>query len=102
MISNSTTITGLTVHCVLDTDHYPTGTTDTAKVVDALQITRADFHGECNYTRPSDHARIPPSWLASRHPVARAALGPQQLRPIGIAAVDQQLIQPLTNVVWFS
>jgi len=43
-------LTGLTVHCVLDTDQYPTGINYTAKDVDALPITRHDFHGEWNYT----------------------------------------------------
>jgi hypothetical protein len=57
LISNTTTTTGLTVHCVLDTDQYPTGIKYTKKDVDALPITRHDFHGEWNYcvrppTRP--------------------------------------------------
>ena len=42
--------TGLTVHCVLDTDQYPTGITYTVKDVDTLPITRHEFHGEWNYT----------------------------------------------------
>jgi Rhodopirellula transposase DDE domain len=50
LISNTTTATGLTVHCTLDTDQYPTGIKYTAKDVDALPITRHDFHGEWNYT----------------------------------------------------
>jgi len=50
LISNTTTTTGLTVHCVLDTDQYPTGVKYTMKDVDALPITRHDFHGEWNYT----------------------------------------------------
>ena len=50
LISNTTPTTGLTVHCVLDTDQYPTGITYTAKDVDALPITRHDFHGEWSYT----------------------------------------------------
>ena len=50
LISNTTTTTGLTVHCVLDTGHYPTGIKYTTKDVDALPITRHDFHGEWNYT----------------------------------------------------
>ena len=57
LISTTTTTTGLTVHCVLDTDQYPTGIKYTKKDVDALPITRHDFHGEWNYcvhppTRP--------------------------------------------------
>jgi len=55
LISNTTTTTGLTVHCVLDTAQYPTGIKYTSKAVDALPITRHDFHGDWNYTmRPSD------------------------------------------------
>jgi transposase len=50
LIGNTTTTTGLTVHCVLDTDQYPTGIKYTMKDVDALPITRHDFHGEWNYT----------------------------------------------------
>ena len=50
LIGNTTTTTGLTVHCVLDTDQYPTGITYTAKDVDTLPITRHEFHGEWNYT----------------------------------------------------
>ena len=50
LIGNTTTTTGLTVHCVLDTDEYPTGIKYTTKDVDALPITRHEFHGEWNYT----------------------------------------------------
>jgi hypothetical protein len=50
LIGNTTTTTGLTVHCVLDTDQYPTGIKYTAKDVDTLPITRHEFHGEWNYT----------------------------------------------------
>lgn len=55
LINATTTSTGLTVHCVLDTGQYPTGITYTNKDLDALPITRHDFHGEWNYTlRPPD------------------------------------------------
>jgi transposase len=50
LIRNTTTATGLTVQCVLDTGHYPTGLRYTKKDVDALPITGHDFHGEWNYT----------------------------------------------------
>ncbi|MDT7713420.1 MAG: hypothetical protein QOG46_2190 [Pseudonocardiales bacterium] len=50
LINSTTTTTGLTVHCVLDTAQYPTGINYTNKDVDALPITRHDFHGEWNYT----------------------------------------------------
>jgi transposase len=55
LISNTTTATGLSVHCVLDTGQYPTGIKYTRKDVDALPITRHDFHPDWNYTmRPRD------------------------------------------------
>ena len=55
LISATTTTTGLTVHCVLDTGEYPTGITYTNAHVDALPLTRHDFHGEWNYSlRPAD------------------------------------------------
>jgi hypothetical protein len=55
LISNTTTTTGLTVHCVLDTAEYPTGIKYTSKAIDALPLTRHDFHGDWNYTmRPHD------------------------------------------------
>jgi hypothetical protein len=50
LIGNTTTTTGLTVHCVLDTSSYPIGIKYTKKDVDGLPITRHDFHGEWNYT----------------------------------------------------
>ena len=54
LIGSTTTATGLTVHCILDTGHYPTGIKYTKKDVDALPITRHDFHGEWNYcVRPA-------------------------------------------------
>ena len=55
LIAATTTSTGLTVQCVLDTDQYPTGIKYTNEDVDALPITRHDFHGDRNYTlAPSD------------------------------------------------
>ncbi len=50
LISNTTTATGLTVRCVLDTGQYPIGLRYTQKDVDALPLTRHDFHGDWNYT----------------------------------------------------
>ena len=55
LVSNTTTAAGLTVHCVLDTGQYPTGIKYTSKDVDALPVTRHDFHPDWNYTmRPRD------------------------------------------------
>ena len=55
LISNTTTATGLTVRCVLDTGQYPTGLRYTKKDIDALPITRHDFHGDWNYTINTSH-----------------------------------------------
>ena len=50
LISSTTTATGLTVHCTLDTSEYPTGISYTAAQVQALPLQRHDFHGEWNYS----------------------------------------------------
>ena len=50
LIAETTTSTGLTVHCVLDTDEYPTGLKYTNADVEALPLSRHEFHGEWNYT----------------------------------------------------
>jgi Rhodopirellula transposase DDE domain len=56
LISATTTTTGLTVHAELDTSEYPTGLAYTKKQVEALPITKHDFHGDWNYTlRPEPH-----------------------------------------------
>jgi hypothetical protein len=50
LISSTTTATGLTVHCTLDTGNYPTGIAYTEGDVAALPLKRHDFHGEWNYS----------------------------------------------------
>ena len=50
LIAATTTITGLTVQCVLDTNEYPIGVKYTNADIDALPLTRHDFHGEWNYS----------------------------------------------------
>ena len=50
LIGATRTATGLTVRAELDTGTYPTGIKYTKAQVDALPITRHDFHGEWNYT----------------------------------------------------
>ena len=50
LIGATSTATGLTVRAQLDTGTYPIGVKYTNKQVDALPITRHDFHGEWNYT----------------------------------------------------
>ena len=61
LISATTTDTGLTVRCELDTGRYPKGVAVTDKEMAGINITRADFHGDWNYTirpkqRPPDGA----------------------------------------------
>ena len=57
LISATTTKTGLTVHCELDDTAYPKGVTVSDEEMDAINITRTDFHGEWNYTvRPGDRS----------------------------------------------
>ena len=50
LIANTRTATGLKVRCVLDTNSYPAKTIVTDKQMAQLHITRADFHGDWNYT----------------------------------------------------
>jgi hypothetical protein len=57
LISATTTETGLKVHCELDTNTYPKGIAVSDEEMDAINITRAEFHGEWNYTiRPDNRA----------------------------------------------
>jgi hypothetical protein len=56
LISATTTKTGLTVHCELDTGQYPSGIVVTDADMAAINIKRAQFHGEWNYTiSPSNY-----------------------------------------------
>ena len=50
LISATTTCTGLSVHCELDTNRYPKAIVVTDEEMDAIDIKRANFHGEWNYT----------------------------------------------------
>jgi len=50
LISSTTTATGLTVRCELDTSVYPKGIVVSDDEMAAINITRDDFHGEWNYT----------------------------------------------------
>jgi Rhodopirellula transposase DDE domain len=55
LISATTTKTGLTVHCELDTGQYPSGIVVSDADMAAINIKRAEFHGEWNYTiSPND------------------------------------------------
>ena len=56
LISATTTKTGLTVRCELDTGQYPKGIVVSDAEIAAINIKRAEFHGEWNYTiSPNAH-----------------------------------------------
>jgi hypothetical protein len=50
LIASTTTRTGLTVRCELDTNTYPKGIRITNKELNQVNIIRDQFHGEWNYT----------------------------------------------------
>ena len=50
LIGETTTKTGLTVHCELDENQYQTGIKITDEEIDSLNITKNEFHGEWNYS----------------------------------------------------
>ncbi len=50
LISATTTDTGLTVRCELDSAEYPKGIVVSDQEMDSLNISRDAFHGEWNYT----------------------------------------------------
>jgi hypothetical protein len=50
LISATTTKTGLTVRCELDTGQYPSGIVVSDAEMAAINLKRAEFHGEWNYT----------------------------------------------------
>jgi hypothetical protein len=49
LIAATTTKTGLTVKCELDSAHYPKGVAVSREQMDSLNITRDAFHGDWNY-----------------------------------------------------
>jgi len=55
LISATTTDTGLTVVCKLDTNTYPKGIAVTDQEMAQINILRAEFHGEWNYTIRPDN-----------------------------------------------
>ena len=65
LIGATRTATGLRVHCELDTDQYPKGIAVSDAEMAAINITRADFHGDWNYTI-SVTPRAPSSRIRSR------------------------------------
>src|SRR5882762_8787708 len=55
LIAATTTKTGLTVRCELDTGQYPNGIVVSDAEMAAINIKRAEFHGEWNYTISPNH-----------------------------------------------
>jgi transposase len=56
LIASTTTRTGLTVRCELDTNKYPKGLKITDEELKQVHIIRDQFHGEWNYTiKPNLH-----------------------------------------------
>jgi hypothetical protein len=49
LIASTTTRTGLTIHAELDNGHYPTGIKVSDEELAAVNLKRADFHGDWNY-----------------------------------------------------
>ncbi len=59
LIGATTTKTGLTVRCELDESTYPKGMLVSDQQMQALAISRAEFHGEWNYTiKPHQQNKI--------------------------------------------
>jgi hypothetical protein len=50
LIANTTTQAGLRIRAELDTGQHPTGISVTDAELAALNLKRADFHGDWNYT----------------------------------------------------
>jgi len=50
LIAATTTKAGLKVRCELDTNPYPAGIKVSDAELEAVNLTRHDFHGEWNYT----------------------------------------------------
>jgi len=58
LIAATTTETGLKVYCELDANSYPKGIVVSDDEIASLNIQRADFHGEWNYTiAPSNQTK---------------------------------------------
>jgi hypothetical protein len=80
LIAATTTTTGLTVHAELDTGTYPTGLRYSTKQIDALPITRDDFHGEWNYRVLAAHPDTPPAASSQQNSSQLLCAGPGDIR----------------------
>jgi hypothetical protein len=58
LIGATTTETGLTVRCELDTGQYPKGVAVTDREMAEINLHLADFHGEWNYTIKPNERRL--------------------------------------------
>ena len=79
LIGATTTNSGLEVHCELDTNAYPKGIAVSDAEFDAINMTRAEFHGEWNYTiHPGNRADRAVEFLTGpkyvQHPVLAFSL----------------------------
>ena len=58
LIAHTTTKTGLKIRAALDRGRYPTGVAIAADELAAVNLKRADFHGDWNYTIYPTRKRI--------------------------------------------
>ncbi len=96
-IAATTTATGLTVHAELDTGLYPAGIKISDAQMDALPITRHDFHGDWNYTlRSGPYDQIP---IAAPDPSGQPSPGLGWLRHPALTGLSPQRWDALTATV---
>jgi hypothetical protein len=62
LISATTTDSGLTVACELDTNLYPKGTVVNNEEMAQINILRADSHGEWNHAEEADSHAVEPAY----------------------------------------
>jgi hypothetical protein len=85
-IAATTTRAGLRVHAELDTSAYQTGIKISDQQMDALPLTRHDWHGDWNYTlRPEDHGNWSCTLRPGHHDQASTAPGPFDRPSPGLA-----------------
>jgi hypothetical protein len=58
LIAATTTSTGLTIRCELGNNPYPQGVTVSDAEMASINIARADFHGDWNYTISPKRNRV--------------------------------------------
>jgi hypothetical protein len=101
-IAATTTATGLTVRAELDPGSYPTGTKVSDEQMNALPLTRHDWHGNWNYTlhsRPLPGADGPPRPPQQAVPLARpapACWDPAAMSHPALTGLSRQELDALT------